>query len=882
MTVTDLQKIYGGALFEHHAEMLVDSAITPDVARQRGYVSRGDGDRAALKRLGFSDKQASVPGLLISAYTVDGQVRWEYRPDKPRLNDQGKPRKYERIFGTPNFVDVHPAVRSELGDPSKRLFITEGIKKGDALVSAGEVAVALPGVSCWKGKSAKGGLVELSDWDRIALKGRAVVIAFDSDALINISVGKMALRLGAMLERRGATVQYAFPPDAQSGEKQGVDDFLAGGGTVVELLAKAMDEKSFRGHLDLRPAVWDLDPPLDLKDRAIELLVAHNEPPSLFRRGGELVRVISDDGEHRIELERDPMFRDRLERVIRVLHNPVKGPPHEVPMPFHIRQDLLALGGHSGSFPLLRSVVTSPCFVADGTLISENGYSVEGQVFVDLGSLVIPELPSLSEAKVAVFEILQDFRFADEASLAHAIALMVLPLVRLMIDGATPLHMVGASTAGTGKNLLLDVILQAITGGSVARFAPATDDQEMRKRITSILLAGRQAVVLDNLAGRIDSPSLAAAMTSITWEDRVLGHSRIVTMPNSPVWTATANNPSLSAELARRCVHIRLDAGEERPWQRTGFRHPDLRGYVAARRGEIVAAALAIVKAWIDAGRPLAEVSFGDFRHWAGTIGGILQVAGIPSFLGNSAERFDEASREQEEIAQVIAMWWDVFGEQPVTAKKLFEQAQLWDLVPDLVPPKGDRSMTAVFGTWLRNHRDQVVLGHRITQARQDRTNVSRWKLVPAERGDFREPQFAKVLVKGNGAGTAGTSPFPQFLEKSSELPADGTAVELLAEVPAVPAAPPLTCEVIQADLPEVPAHVDSYPEFGQPEAALCAGCHLPFKAASANLASGRGVVASKITVDYCVGCALDDVNRKETNEPGTNYWTLTNKEQLK
>ena len=94
----------------------------------------------------------------------------------------------------------------------------------------------------------------------------------------------------------------------------------------------------------------------------------------------------------------------------------------------------------------------------------------------------------MSAAKAVLFDLLQDFRFADEASLAHAIALMVLPLVRLMIDGPTPLHLIGASTAGTGKNLLIDVILQAITGGSIARFAPATDDQEMRKRITAILL----------------------------------------------------------------------------------------------------------------------------------------------------------------------------------------------------------------------------------------------------------------------------------------------------------------------------------------------------------------------------------------------------------
>ena len=427
-----------------------------------------------------------------------------------------------------------------------------------------------------------------------------------------------------------------------------------------------------------------------------------------------------------------------------------------------------------------------------------------------------------------------------------------------MIDGPTPLHLIGASTAGTGKNLLIDVILQAITGGSIARFAPATDDQEMRKRITAILLAGRQVVLLDNLAGRIDSPSLAAVLTAPTWEDRVLGHSRVVSLPNTAIWAATANNPSLSAELARRCVHVRLDAGEERPWERTGFRYPDLRGHVARHRGEIVAAALALVKAWIDAGRPLAPVSFGDYRSWATTIGGILQVVGIPGFLANSAERFDDAAAEQEEVTQVVAMWWDVFAERPVMARELFEQAQLWNIVPDLAPPKGERSMTTVFGTWLRSHRDQVILGWRITDAGLDRTKARLWKLVPAGRGDLDERHFAKVLVNGDAAGTAGTSPFPAFSERPSDVPVVDTDVELLAEPPAVPAASALTCENVLDHLSGVPA------SFGGSQTApdlvrmaACAGCHLPFTAAMTVSESGKAVLASKLVTGYCMDCAV-------------------------
>ena len=35
-------------------------------------------------------------------------------------------------------LDVHPFCRGRLGDPNAPLFVTEGVKKGDALVSGAE------------------------------------------------------------------------------------------------------------------------------------------------------------------------------------------------------------------------------------------------------------------------------------------------------------------------------------------------------------------------------------------------------------------------------------------------------------------------------------------------------------------------------------------------------------------------------------------------------------------------------------------------------------------------------------------------------------------------------------------------------------------------
>jgi hypothetical protein len=41
--------------------------------------------------------------------------------------------------------------------------------------------------------------------------------------------------------------------------------------------------------------------------------------------------------------------------------------------------------------------------------------------------------------------------------------------------------------------------------------------------------------------------------------DRLLGQTRMLVLPNRATWIATANNPQLSLEIARRCIRIRLD-----------------------------------------------------------------------------------------------------------------------------------------------------------------------------------------------------------------------------------------------------------------------------------------------------------------------------------
>lgn len=185
---------------EHRRMLLHESRISREVVEARGY--RSVDRKAELKKLGFSDSQCNVPGLLMPLWGPTGEiVNYQCRPDQPRIKD-GKSIKYETPGRSRMALDVHPFARKKLGDPHTPLFVTEGIKKGDALVSRGLCAVSLLGVWNFRGANRHGGKVALPEWEYVALNDRQVYVVFDSDVLLKPQVHAALSRLKAFLEAR--------------------------------------------------------------------------------------------------------------------------------------------------------------------------------------------------------------------------------------------------------------------------------------------------------------------------------------------------------------------------------------------------------------------------------------------------------------------------------------------------------------------------------------------------------------------------------------------------------------------------------------------------------------------------------------------------------
>lgn len=221
-------------LLPHHAALITDSAISPEVAVARGY--RSVVKKAELRELGFGVNQARVPALLIPIWGISGEIAlYQARPDDPRII-KGKPTKYETPAKCRMVVDVPPGIRAKLADPSCPLFITEGVRKADAAVSKGLCCVALLGVWNWRGSNELGGRLALPEWDSMALNGRTVYIVFDSDVMKKLAVHQALVRLKALLEARSAEVALVYLKEELDGQKLGLDDFFAAGHDVQDLL----------------------------------------------------------------------------------------------------------------------------------------------------------------------------------------------------------------------------------------------------------------------------------------------------------------------------------------------------------------------------------------------------------------------------------------------------------------------------------------------------------------------------------------------------------------------------------------------------------------------------------------------------------------------
>jgi len=174
-------------------------------------------------------------GLVFPYRNLEGEVNCfaRVRPHCPPTKD-GKPSKYMQPKGSPLRAYFPEASLAKLRDGESPIYITEGEKKALALSQLGLASVGIGGFWCGCKKVSTGGHELIDDLAAIPWKGRIAYVVFDYDRnpQTRRKSTSAARRLAAELHKVGVKeVYYAELPPGPDGDKQGVDDYLVANGS---------------------------------------------------------------------------------------------------------------------------------------------------------------------------------------------------------------------------------------------------------------------------------------------------------------------------------------------------------------------------------------------------------------------------------------------------------------------------------------------------------------------------------------------------------------------------------------------------------------------------------------------------------------------------
>jgi hypothetical protein len=398
--------------------------------------------------------------------------------------------------------------------------------------------------------------------------------------------------------------------------------------------------------------------------------------PTVFQRAGVgLVHVVRDPRQlvknlitrppntPRIVLLAPALVRDRLSKVaVFVARVEGKEGEREVrrPPPAFCVSATAARGQYDG-IPVLEGVVDAPVLRPDGSILDQPGYDPKtGLLYEPVGDLKpVPKSPDLAlahRARDVLLDLISDFPFAEPADVYRAtwLASLLSLLARPAVRGPVPLFLIDSNVRGSGKGLLADTVALIATGRTMPVMSNPNDDDECRKRVTAIALAGDPIILIDNIASSLGNAALDAALTSTVWKDRILGRSEVAEMPLRCVWVATGNNVVLLADTARRVAHIRIESKDENPEERQGFKYPDLRAHVRGNRGKLLSAGLTILRGYCLAGRPDMKLKpWGSFEDWSGLVRSAVVWCGIPD-PGESRKELRKQSDQEAGALQAL------------------------------------------------------------------------------------------------------------------------------------------------------------------------------------------------------------------------------------
>lgn len=431
---------------------------------------------------------------------------------------------------------------------------------------------------------------------------------------------------------------------------------------------------------------------------------------SYFLRGGRVATVSREGGALAIDYVTPEAMRSIPEKYYALFawRSDGRGKPMLKPSTM-TREQAAALLECSAreALPDLRGLSGCPLLLGDGRVIGPGFDPVSG-IYVTGGAW--PDDVPLEEAVEALLGIIGDVDFLSAGDRSRGIAALLTPALRL--GGHlrhVPIDVAEADQSQSGKGYRQK--LEAAIYGE--ELQPVTQRAQggvgsLDESLAGRLHAGRPFIQLDNLRGKVDSPYLEAMLTADqAFPVRIPHRGEVMVDPSRFVILATSNAVEMTPDLANRSSIIRI---RKRPegYQFKRYAEGDVLDHVRARQSYYLGCVFAVIRAWIEAGRPQTGESRHDFRPWARTMDWIVQnIFKAAPLMDGHKEAKARVSDPGMTFVRAIAVAIDQSGDlgEGRSASEIYELAEANSIpIPGLREPdekQGPRTVGKILGRFM-------------------------------------------------------------------------------------------------------------------------------------------------------------------------------------
>jgi hypothetical protein len=408
--------------------------------------------------------------------------------------------------------------------------------------------------------------------------------------------------------------------------------------------------------------------------------------------------------------------------------------------PRAVAEALLAREG-LWTVPYVSGIITTPTLRSNGSLLAEKGYDTTTSLYLSPGF----ELPPMPEPTRGAAEaglerlssLFEESSFLTPLDRSVALSGVLTALVRGSIPTA-PMYLIRAHTPGTGKSYAVDIIAGIATGRICPVITAASKEEEIEKRLGSVILSGAALISIDNCTRDLGGELLCQLAERALVRIRILGRSEMPECECRTTIFATGNNVIFKGDMLRRGLVCNLDAFTERPELRQ-FRHDPLQT-VLNDRGSYVAAALTIIRAYLTAGAPRVCDTIGSYANWSRMARSPLIWLGQP----DPVESMNTARAEDPEltaIRELFTLWSDELNldERYTTARIIeivceptsssdFNRQPFKELLLRVAGERNGKEISPRrLGWWLRRISGRVEAGYRLGAGRQRQAMACFW-----------------------------------------------------------------------------------------------------------------------------------------------------------